>query len=132
RRVELYREICEVFLGKRQTVKGVRDEIDLTPDQKRFVLESLAHRLMSTKQRDISAGDAASVIEPSLKSVSPNTQPADFLKMVESSSGLLLEREQGVYSFAHKTFQEYLAAVHMRSNRLESELAERIEEEWWH
>ena len=36
RRVELYREICEVFLGKRQAVKGVRDEMNLTPDQKRL------------------------------------------------------------------------------------------------
>ena len=87
---------------------------------------------MTTKEREISIGDAATAIESSLKSVSLNTAPADFLKMVESSSGLLLEREQGVYSFAHKTFQEYLAAFHIRSNRLEQELAACIDEEWWH
>ena len=34
RRVELYREICEVFLGKRQDVRGVVRPIDLTPSQK--------------------------------------------------------------------------------------------------
>ena len=95
RRVELYREICEVFLGKRQAVKGVRDEIDLTPDQKRFVLQSLAYRLMSTKEREIAVGDAATVIESSLKSVSPNTRAPDFLKMVESTSGLLWSASQG-------------------------------------
>jgi hypothetical protein len=84
------------------------------------------------KRREISAEDADMAIEASLKSVSLKAQPGDFLWMVESSSGLLLEREAGVYSFAHKTFQEYLAAVHARSNRLEQELAARTEEEWWH
>ncbi len=132
RRVELYREICEVFLGKRQAVKGVRDEMDLTPDQKRFVLESLAYRLMTTEKREISAEEAAIIIEPALSAVSPSINTKEYLKIVESSSGLLLEREQGVYSFAHKTFQEYLAAVHIRSNRLEQELAARTDEEWWH
>ena len=96
RRVELYREICEVFLGRRQAVKGLRDEMNLTPDQKRFVLESLAYNMMSTKTREIRSDRAGAVISSALKSVSPSIRPTDFLKMVESSSGLLLERERGV------------------------------------
>ena len=132
RRVELYREICEVFLGKRQAIKGVQDQIDLTPDQKRFVLESLAYQLMCSGIREIAAADAALAIEASLRSVDVAISPSDFLTKVGSSSGLLVERERGWYAFAHKTFQEYLAAVHIRSKQLESELATRIEEEWWH
>ena len=132
RRVELYREICEVFLGKRHAVRGVAPEIDLTPDQKRFVLESLAYGLMTSQTREASAEEAARLIEPALKSVSPATLPNVFFKMIEASSGLLLEREQNLYSFAHKTFQEYLAAVYIRTNRLERELAEKVDQEWWH
>ena len=51
--------------------------------------------------------------------------------MIESSSGLLLEREQGTYCFANKTFQEYLAAAHVRSMKLELELASRLEADSW-
>ena len=40
RRVELYAEICEVSLGKRQQSKGI--QLDLTPAQKQRVLEPLA------------------------------------------------------------------------------------------
>jgi predicted NACHT family NTPase len=40
RRVELYAEICEVFLGKRQQSKGL--QLDLTPEQRKRVLQPLA------------------------------------------------------------------------------------------
>jgi len=41
RRVELYSEICEVFLGKRQQARGLT--LDLTPAQKQSVLQPLAY-----------------------------------------------------------------------------------------
>ena len=44
RRVELYSEICEVVLGKRQAAKDLPS--DLTPAQKRRVLEPLAWHMM--------------------------------------------------------------------------------------
>jgi predicted NACHT family NTPase len=48
------------------------------------------------------------------------------------SSGLFLEREQGIYSFAHLTFQEYLAMVYLQENHLEQNLPSLVEESWWH
>src|SRR5262249_19316196 len=44
RRVELYAEICEVFLGKRRQAQGI--ETDLTPAQKQRVLQPMAYHLM--------------------------------------------------------------------------------------
>ncbi|MCP4594585.1 MAG: hypothetical protein GY842_27965, partial [bacterium] len=54
------------------------------------------------------------------------------LEMIEQTSGLLLEREGGVYGFAHRAVQEYLASVHVRDQDLETDLATRVSEPWWH
>ncbi len=131
-RAEVYREFFEVFLSIRREVEGARDEFSMTPDQKRIVLESLAYRLMSTRSSEIAAVDAAIAIESAVKAVNPSAGPGDFLEMVRNSSGLLLERERGAYSFGHKNLQEYLAAAHVRANRLERDLAAFTEEEWWY
>jgi hypothetical protein len=133
RRVELYAEICEVFLGKRQKARGVEDV--LTPIQKQRVLQPLAHQLMATKRRELPIEDAAMVISEALRRVAgekPGIPEEAFLKDIENGSGLLLERESGIYSFAHLAFQEFLSAVHIRENSLAGELAGKVADPWWH
>ena len=44
---------------------------------------------------------------------------------------MLIERETGQYAFAHKTFQEYLAAEHIRDNGLVGDLADAVSDDWW-
>ena len=131
RRVELYREICDVFLGKRHTTAGVKEDHDLTPAQKIRVLRPLAWRLMVSGQREISTADAQAAMEDDLTRVCPGVSAAEFCKLIEDSSGLLLEVEAGEWRFAHKTFQEYLAAVHCRETNLEDELIAHVGEEYW-
>lgn len=130
RRVELYKEICEVFLGKRQSARGI--ELPLTPAQKQSVLQPLAYHMMVNHIREIDKRSALSVFAERLRQVSPQNTGEEFLQMVENLSGLLLERENGVYGFAHKTFQEYLASVHVIEQGLENELVTHIEDSWWH
>jgi NACHT domain/Sulfatase-modifying factor enzyme 1 len=130
RRVELYAEICEVFLGKRQQARGM--ELDLTPAQKRRVLQPLAFHMMCAEKREIPLAEAVQTISGPLALVNDKVAPEDFLRSVENSSGLLLERENGVYSFAHLTFQEYLAASHIVEEKQEAELAKRVAVPWWH
>src|SRR6185312_11983920 len=133
RRVELYAEICEVFLGKRQQARGV--VTDLTPAQKQRVLQPLAYHLMCAKKREVPAQEAVTVIAESLRRVAgerSGSPEADFLKETENSSGLLLERESGIYSFAHLAFQEYLTAVHIRETGLTDELGGKVADSWWH
>lgn len=125
-RAELYAEICHVFLGKRQEAKGLVDT--LRADQKQVVLQHLAFHMMARRVRDITAAEAAEVIAPVLTTVTDQLAPADFLRAVEESSSLFLERESGVYSFAHLTFQEYLAATHATVDALVGSVAD----PWWH
>lgn len=130
RRVELYAEICEVFLGKRQAARGLSDE--LTPAQKIRVLRELAYHLMLKEQRQVSQEAACQVIAAPLDKVSPGLKAVDFLRLVENGSGLLVERENGEYSFSHLTFQEYLAARHVIESHKEEALLRLVGNTWWH
>lgn len=133
RRVELYAEICEVFLGKRAQARGLYTE--LTPLQKQRVLQPLAYYLLHERKREIPVEEAKMIITEPLKRVARSkgqNQEESFLKEIEESSGLLLEREASLYSFAHLVFQEYLAAVHAREQGLGDELIENVSDSWWH
>jgi predicted NACHT family NTPase len=52
--------------------------------------------------------------------------------MVEDSSGVLVQKESGIYGFIHLTFQEYMASVHIKEERLLTELISRVNQTWWH
>jgi hypothetical protein len=129
-RVALYDEICDVFLGKRQQARGITFE--LTPLQKKRVLQALAYEMMRRNHRNISLADAADIIDPVLKRVNPESASEQFLELIANTSGLLVEHTPGVYSFAHLTFQEYLTAVYIKEQRLEQVLLEHVEDAWWH
>jgi lipopolysaccharide/colanic/teichoic acid biosynthesis glycosyltransferase/RecA/RadA recombinase len=128
-RTELYQEICEVFLGKRHQARGVA--VDLPSRQRQAVLRALAHRMMIEQVTEVGEADAARWIAPRLARVSGTLAPADFLRGVEDSAGLLIEKERGVYAFAHLTFQEYLAADHIRERGGVEVLVAGLESSWW-
>lgn len=130
RRVELFAEICDVFLGRRQQARGM--ELNLTPAQKIRILRVLAYHMMCHQRREIAEADATYVIADTLKQVMPNSSPSTFLQMVEDSSGLLVQKENAIYGFVHLTFQEYLASLHIREEKLVTALAAYVGESWWH
>jgi energy-coupling factor transporter ATP-binding protein EcfA2 len=128
-RVDLYAETCEVLLGKRQQARG--QALELPPAQMQLVLETLAYRMMVEGTRDIVLGEVRTVIEEPLAHVSSQLSPEAFLQLVEQASGLLVKQENGAYSFAHLTFQEYLAASHIRERQLGHTLEARVGLTWW-
>ncbi|HET9167034.1 MAG TPA: NACHT domain-containing protein, partial [Candidatus Angelobacter sp.] len=127
RQIELYREIWEVFLSRRDYSPVPSG---LATSQKRCVLEPLAYAMMTGRTQEMEAAQTCQIISDTLERVSPGTDPAAFLKDIEESSGLLLKKENGKYGFAHKTLQEYLTAVFCTKKT--ENLAQRVGDEWWH
>jgi HEAT repeat protein len=124
RRVELYEECCELLLGYWDEVRGGEAAKELaaygglTRCEKRSLLEPLALSLhergesgLETDQHDLE-GEIARQFRDLLGDSEPQSRVRAelFLRVITERAGLLVERESGVYAFAHLTFQEYLAA----------------------
>jgi predicted NACHT family NTPase len=130
RRVELYAEICDVLLGRRQDAKGIPDS--LSAIQKRSVLQVLALKGMQRKTREFKIVTACLLIRQRLIAVAgTEADPEAFLQRIENVSGLLVEREQGTYEFAHRSFQEYLAATQVKDLQQDYLLSKHIDDPWW-
>ncbi len=72
-RVELYKEICEILLGKRQRAKNISD--GLTALQKQSVLQKLALKLMQKNVREFSLSEGINYIIATAKAVkTPNAR----------------------------------------------------------
>lgn len=127
-RADLYGEICQVMLWRRQEAK--RLPVDLPGSGKERVLAHLAFTMMQRRVRDLSRREVLDTLRPRLRRISTSTSPEAFLADVESN-GLLVERERDRYAFAHHTIGEYLAARHIRDHGLSQELADAVGDPWW-
>jgi hypothetical protein len=129
-RAALYAEMCEVLLHRRQESKGLADPTGLRGPQKEHIARALAWHMMTAKIRDIPFPAACDAVEPVLSHVSRTVTPAGFIEEARKS-GLLIEREHGVYAFAHLTLQEYLAAAHIGDPAQVERLARSVDDPWW-
>ncbi len=127
-RVDLYSEICQVLLWRRQEAKKLSSA--LSGDQKMTLLSELAYSMMNRRVRDIGRDQIAVNVRSALRRMAPGMDEEGFLADM-TSSGLLLERERDVFAFAHLTFQEYLAAHHIREKQLTQVLIDNIDDVWW-
>ncbi|GAB2855646.1 NACHT domain-containing protein [Lentzea nigeriaca] len=127
-RADLYGEICQVLLWRRHDAKGLMSE--LNGDQKAVLLRGLAYAMMRRRVRDLPRDEMLVELRPALRRMSRTISEEDFLAEA-GSNGLLLERESNLYSFAHLTFQEYLAAEHIREKGLGDVLTKTVEDVWW-
>ncbi|PZV01229.1 MAG: transcriptional regulator [Leptolyngbya sp.] len=134
KRIELYKEICQVLLEKRQRAKRLHST--LTASQKQTVLQKLALELMQRKRRDFELAQIDSLIQQKLRLVAVDTfSSQDFLMEIREVSGLLIAKEEGIYEFAHLSFQEYLASVEIRKLNLQQVLIQVLQDadqlSWW-
>ncbi len=119
-RVELYAEICDVLLVRRQEAKGVPEQLQLKVVQKQSVLQVLALELMQRETHEFTLEEGKQIIQKPLVAVaSHKVKPETFLKHIDNVSGLFIEKDVDVYQFAHLSFQEYLAAAQVKETNQE-------------
>jgi|GEM_PF-3475202 len=137
KRSELYKQIFDVLLQKRQQAKGLPDD-SLSNEQKLQVLKPLAFYIMKRANGvDISVNEAKQEVGKILERVDASVEMSDFLKTIYHGSGLMNPHQiEGLYRFSHKTFMEYLTALYIKENLQKQEVLEtltnKISDEWWH
>lgn len=130
KRVELYKEICQILLEKRQRAKNISD--GLTASQKQSVLQELAFNLMQKQVREFKLVEGVGYIQQQLTTLPQHFANAEaFIKHIRDDCGLLVEKEMDIYEFAHLSFQEYLAAVEIKELSHEDILIGNINNSWW-
>ena len=132
-RAELFGEIVDMLLFRRQEAKGLIESFSLQVEQKKFVLQKLALELMMQEKVIFSLEEGISIIKTPLRLVAgEKVTPIVFLEHIEKVSGLLLQVEEGLYEFAHVSFQHYLASVQIKELGQTKPLTDNIESIWWH
>ncbi|GLY86882.1 NACHT domain-containing protein [Actinoallomurus iriomotensis] len=133
-RADLYSEMCDALLHRRQEAKNLADATGLEGPKKVRVMRHLALRMMRERTRDMPAADAEDLIRGPLRHVTgqEGLTPAIFLEEVRKN-GVLVGGEHGACGFVHLSLQEYLAAAHIRAEPAEHLhlLTEGVNDPWW-
>jgi hypothetical protein len=127
-RADLYQEIVQVMLVRRQEAKDLPVQLD--GDKKEALLRRLAYAMMQQRVSDLPREEVLAEIRPTLRRLPRQITAEGFLADV-GSNGLLIERETGLYCFAHHTLQEYLAAARVRDKGVADVLASAVDDTWW-
>ncbi|PKO22486.1 MAG: hypothetical protein CVU38_09080, partial [Chloroflexi bacterium HGW-Chloroflexi-1] len=151
-RADLYEETTKLLLGRWQRARevrgpdgepvvepGITEALGAGEDRLRAALETLA-LAVHERQRgspeqdegpaDISEGDLLVAFKPLLGALAPDT----LLAYLRDRAGLIVARDEGVYAFPHRSFQEYLAACCLAN---QPDFAEQLQKRvyadpiWW-
>ncbi|MEL6778913.1 MAG: GUN4 domain-containing protein [Cyanobacteria bacterium J06597_16] len=129
RRVELYREICQLQLRDRPRARKL--ETLLTECEAQTILQRVAFEMMVQKLERVERTRLLELVSEALAEQEEALTAQDFLKPVVEVSELIVQQEDE-YEFAHLSFQEYLAAAHVACGAAREELLyKHVTEDWW-
>jgi predicted NACHT family NTPase len=116
------------MLWRRHEAKNI--PLQLSGGKKESLLRGLAFMMMQQRVRDLPRTNILHELSSALRRISTSITAEDILSDV-TSNGLLLERENDVYAFAHLTFQEYLASAYIRDKGYVETLVTSVDDIWW-
>lgn len=137
KRVELYAEVLDLLLRNwdaqrfkvddrgcaRADQPSLSEYLKVGPDRVQAVLERLAYQAHRDQERPSGTADIVeSDLVAALMAINPanrDIRPGQLMDYLEHRTGVLTQRGIGVYTFPHRSFQEYLAACHLNSEDLD-------------
>ncbi len=124
-RVNLYEEVIDLLLFRweaqkpgsgedKQNLKNLLREAGRNEDDLKKVISELAFQAHTRagRQKDKLADiDFESLLKGLAGLIGSYDQAQRVIDIMKERAGLLLEREPGVFTFSHRTFQEYMAGT---------------------
>jgi hypothetical protein len=131
RRVELYDTMCGLLLGTRPYAK--KTNLTLSATENKAVLQVLAWQLVQQEKTQFTPQQGEQWIQDILTRCLKERDLSleKFWEEILEITGLLVEKEAGVYEFSHQTFQEYLAALQIKERGEEVLLVEKLSNDRW-
>ena len=146
KREELYADTVDLLLDSWESQRTVRDAqgnvINMQPslgewlkvdrDQVRQLLHKLAYEAHADQTELVGTADipeGALVSGLMQLSKNPDVNPARLVEYLIHRAGLLLPRGVGVYTFPHRTFQEYLAACYLTDHDFPDAIADLVRDD---
>jgi hypothetical protein len=136
---ELCEALCQLLLHRRETQAGLhlsefpREYSDLTYEQKRAIVQAIAHYMVRNEDSVISDTDALAETREALARF-PSGRQGDapvVLRALIERSGVLREQRPHAIDFVHNTIKEFLAAEVFVEHRDVATLARRALDDAW-
>jgi formylglycine-generating enzyme required for sulfatase activity len=143
KRESLYADTVDLLLDWWERPKAVRDGegnyvvrqpslaewLRVDREKVRDLLERLAYEAHAGQPElvgtaDVPEGELLSGLLRLSQNPDASTNPAQLVHYLSQRAGLLVPRGVGVYTFPHRTFQEYLAACHLTDYEYPDRVAE--------
>ncbi len=141
KREELYADAVDLLLDQWESPKVVRDAqgqplvsqpslaewlaVDRTvvrAELNRLAFEAHRDQPKLEGTADLAQGRLVSALMNVTRN--PDAKPARLIEYIRDRAGLLAARGEDVYTFPHRTFQEYLAACHLTDHGFPDDLAD--------
>ncbi|MGO4629675.1 NACHT domain-containing protein [Streptomyces sp. 2RAF24] len=133
----LYDSALTMLLGSRDERRRIDapDGIRMTVEEHTQLLQRLAAWLVRVGHTEFTREQALQRLErdlPGMPRVQEQGSTAEILTHLVNRSGLLQERTDDVFQFAHRTFQDFLAAKEFVEDDLLPELLRHAHDQQWH
>ncbi|MDJ0578654.1 GUN4 domain-containing protein [Crocosphaera sp.] len=127
-RGDLYRSIVRLQLGDRPLSRQI--DMLLEPNESQQILQHLALFMVQENLTKIEPEYLQVKLTEYLQLIDGSITGQSFLKKIEEVSELLVKVDDQ-YEFAHKSFQEYLAAAEIKRTQQEDLLLKNWQDQWW-